>query len=126
MKHHPPPIVGRGEDFNEQFAHRYGPEAGEQMRQRTARLDAHDRAEDRADLHRMRAGLVIPSTTRARPQVRRRGAGRPALRGAGRRSSARSGDSGSDDDPAPSSPFEPLSPLPAIRGQLQLWPEPRR
>jgi hypothetical protein len=29
-----------------------------------------------------------------------------------------------DDDPAPSSPFEPLPPLPAIRGQLQLGPGP--
>lgn len=43
------------------------------------------------------------SVPAARTQPRQRGAGRPALRGAGQRSCARSGDSG-DDDPHPSEP----------------------
>jgi hypothetical protein len=75
----------------------------------------------RSPIRRLGAG------SRPRAALPRRSArgGRPAGRGA--TSSAPSRDGPDSDEPEPTSgPFDPLPPVPATRGQLQLWPEPRR
>ena len=49
----------------------------------------------------LRPSTVVPSETSARTGARPRGAGRPSVNGASRRSNARSGDSGDPDEPEP-------------------------
>ena len=58
-------------------------------------------ARERVARRGLRPSTVVPSETSARTGARPRGAGRPSVNGASRRSNARSGDSGDPDEPEP-------------------------